>query len=51
MIKKLDVGIEILKDIKGDTSFVAEQREHNQRMKEYNQRLEKRAKKLIDGVE
>jgi len=49
--RKLDTGIEILKDIKGDTSalpeikevlisFVVEQREHNKRMDGHNKRMD-----------
>ncbi len=54
--RKLDVGIEVLKDIKGDTSvLVTEIREHNkeqkifnQEMREHNKRLEKILEKLAE---
>ena len=57
--RKLDVGIGVLKDIKSDTSalpeinskfdsFIMEQREHNKRMDEHNQRLEKILEKLAE---
>lgn len=57
--RKLDVGIGILKNIKSDTSalpeinskfdsFITEQREHNQWMKEHNQRLEKILERLAE---
>lgn len=57
--RKLDRGIEILKDIKGDTSalpeikeiltsFVVEDREHNKRMDKHNLRLEKILEKLAE---
>ena len=55
--RKLDKGIEILKDIKGDTSalpeikevmtsFVVEQREHNKRMDEHNLHMDEHNKHL-----
>lgn len=50
--RKLDKGNELLTDIKADTSvlssFVTEQREHNQWMKEHNLRLEKILEKLAE---
>ncbi|MDD5614895.1 MAG: hypothetical protein PHH85_01685 [Candidatus Methanoperedens sp.] len=54
--RKLDVGIEVLKSIKGDTSaLVIEIREHNkeqkgfnQEMREHNKRLEKILEKLAE---
>ncbi len=54
--RKLDVGIQVLKDIKGDTSvLVTEIREHNkeqkvfnQEMREHNKRLEKILEKLAE---
>ncbi len=57
--RKLDVGIGVLKNIKSDTSvlpeinskfdsFIMEQREHNKRMDEHNQRLEKILEKLAE---
>ncbi len=66
--RKLDVGIGVLKEIKGDTSalpeiketlssFVAEQREHNQWMKEhlikmdeYNKDHNKRLEKILEKL-
>ncbi len=55
--RKLDVGIEVLKDIKGDTSalpeiketlssFVAEQKEHNKEQKIFNQEMREHNKRL-----
>lgn len=47
--RKLDVGIEILKGIKGDTSaLVIEMREHNKEQREHNKRLEKILEKLAE---
>ena len=54
--RKLDVGIDVLKDIKGDTSaLVMEMREHNKEqrdfnneMREHNKRLEKILEKLAE---
>jgi len=57
--RKLDVGIGILKDIKRDTSalpeinskfdsFITEQKEHNQWMKDHSLRLEKILEKLAE---
>ncbi len=57
--RKLDAGVGILKDIKSDTSvlpeinskfdsFIAEQKEHNQWMKEHNLRLEKILERLAE---
>ncbi len=47
--RKLDVGIEVLKDIKGDTSaLVIEMREHNKEQREHNKRLEKILEKLAE---
>ncbi len=55
--RKLDVGIQVLKDIKGDTSalpeiketlgsFVAEQREHNKEQMVFNQEMKEHNKRL-----
>jgi hypothetical protein len=39
--RKLDEGVEVLKDIKGDTSvLVIEMREHNKEQREHNKRLD-----------
>lgn len=47
--RKLDVGIEVLKDIKGDTSaLVIEMREHNREQREHNKHLEKILEKLAE---
>ncbi|MDP3106040.1 MAG: acylphosphatase [Candidatus Methanoperedens sp.] len=54
--RKLDVGVEVLKSIKGDTSaLVIEMRDHNkeqrgfnQEMREHNKRLEKILEKLAE---
>lgn len=57
--RKLDKGNELLTDIKKDTSslpgikyvldsYIGEQREHNQWMKEHNQRLERILEKLAE---
>ncbi len=55
--RKLDVGIEVLKSIKGDTSalpeikdmlgsFVGEQREHNKEQRDFNQEMREHNKRL-----
>ena len=62
--RKLDRGIEILKDIKGDTSalpeikeiltsFVVEQKEHNKRMDKHNLRMDEhnlRLEKILEKL-
>ena len=47
--RKLDTGVEVLKDIKGDTSaLVIEMREHNKEQRGHNTRLEAILEKLAD---
>ncbi len=47
--RKLDVGNEVLKDIKGNTSaLVMEMREHNKEQRDFNNRLEKILEKLAE---
>jgi hypothetical protein len=47
--RKLDTGVEVLKDIKGDTSaLVIEMREHNKEQRGHNIRLEAILEKLAD---
>lgn len=54
--RKLDVGVEVLKDIKGDTSALViemrdhnkEQRDFNKEMRDHNKRLEKILEKLAE---
>ncbi len=47
--RKLDVGVEVLKDIKGDTSaLVIEMREHNREQRDFNKRLEKILEKIAE---
>ncbi|CAG0968592.1 MAG: Acylphosphatase [Candidatus Methanoperedens nitroreducens] len=47
--RKLDVGIEVLRNIKGDTSaLVIEMREHNKEQRGHNTRLEAILEKLAE---
>lgn len=47
--RKLDVGVEVLRNIKGDTSsLVIEMREHNKEQRGHNTRLEAILEKLAE---
>ena len=47
--RKLDVGVEVLRNIKGDTSaLVVEMREHNKEQRGHNTRLEAILEKLAE---